>query len=104
MFGLTAEALITTYERTQDARIPQALKVGADWIWQNMWLPASSAFQYMSVEVAGVGGPDPAPDLNLLIAPVYAWLYNQTGLNKYRDAGDQIFAGGVKLAYLDNPK
>ena len=46
----------------------------------------------------------PAPDLNLLIAPMYAWLYRQTGETKYRDQGDALFAGGVKKAYLDGGK
>ena len=41
---------------------------------------------------------DPAPDLNLIIAPAYAWMYYMTGDTKYRDWGDQIFAGGVTNA------
>ena len=45
-----------------------------------------------------------APDLNLLIAPAFAWLYQRTGDTTYRDRGDQIFAGGVKGAYLDGAK
>jgi hypothetical protein len=45
-----------------------------------------------------------APDLNLLIAPAYAWLYSRTGDTTYRDRGDQIFAGGVKGAWLDGSK
>ena len=52
----------------------------------------------------GSGGTDPAPDLNLLIAPAYAWMYRQTGDITYRQQGDQIFAGGVRSADLDEVK
>ena len=45
-----------------------------------------------------------APDLNMLIAPAFAWLYKETGDAKYRDRGDQIFGGGVQHAWLDNGK
>ena len=50
------------------------------------------------------GGMEAAPDLNLLIAPVYAWLYHQTGNTVYRDRADQIFAGGVAGAFLSQGK
>jgi hypothetical protein len=46
----------------------------------------------------------PAPDLNLLIAPLYAWLWKQTGNPSYRDRGDQLWQGGVEGAYLDGGK
>ena len=49
--------------------------------------------------------PNPAaPDLNLLIAPAFAWMYQQTGDTTYRDRGDQIFAGGVKGAISTDGK
>lgn len=41
-----------------------------------------------------------AHDLNLLMAPAYAWLYKQTGDVAFKQQGDQIFAGGVKTAGL----
>src|SRR5207249_10848792 len=43
-------------------------------------------------------GLSPAPDLNLLIAPAFAWLYKQTGDVTYRDRADAIFVGGVTQA------
>ena len=42
-----------------------------------------------------------APDLNLLIAPAYRLDVSPTGDTTYRDRGDQIFAGGVTGAYLE---
>lgn len=50
------------------------------------------------------GGTEPAPDLNQLIAPAYAWVYQRTGDLSYRDKADAIFAGGVKGAWLDGAK
>ena len=45
---------------------------------------------------SGVG----APDLNLLVAPMYAWLYAQTGNVTYRDMADALFVGGVNGAWI----
>jgi hypothetical protein len=78
-----------------------------------MWLPGSRSFKYTNVNTANfpsshpaynTGGTEPAPDLNLLIAPVFGWLYHQTGETKYLTRGDEIFAGGVAQAYLSNGK
>jgi hypothetical protein len=48
--------------------------------------------------------PNPTADLNLLVAPMYAFLYSMTGETKYRDQGDLLFAGGVQRAWLDGSK
>src|SRR5205085_8568150 len=45
-----------------------------------------------------------APDLNLVIAPAFAWVYQRTGDVTYRDRGDAVFAGGVLNAYLGRGK
>jgi PKD repeat protein len=99
MFGLTAEALIKYYtEISPDPRIPVALELGANAIWSQAWLPSESAFWYRLDEQT------PAADLNLLIAPVYGWLYRETGNTIYRERGDQIFNGGVERAWLVGAK
>ena len=123
MTGLTAGALIEYYEHllsngeanTRTEAIIPAIKSIADWTWENMWVPdmggrspqlndqggtGYGAFVYMSKQVAGKGGPNPAPDLNLLIAPHYAWLYLKTCEQTYKEKADLIFAGGVQFAYL----
>ena len=41
------------------------------------------------------GTPEPAPGLNPLIAPSYAWLYMRTGNAVFRDAADGLFAAAV---------
>jgi hypothetical protein len=109
MAGLTMEGLIMWYEATQDARVLPAVKSCLDWMWENAWVPADQAFWY--INYIPVAHPDPsvlhpfppkpgAPDLNLLIAPAYAWYYKMTGDTIYRDRGDQVFEGGAKKAYL----
>ncbi len=103
MFGLTAEVLIWHAEATGDPRVLPALASGANWIWDNCWLPDQEAFMYTD-RVVPSGGTEPAPDLNLLIAPLYAWLWYQTGDATYRDRADQIFVGGVNGAWLAGAK
>jgi hypothetical protein len=103
MFALTANALIAYQEVTGDPRVLPALIVGADWIWDSCWLPSQGAFRFTD-RVVPSGGTEAAPDLNLLIAPVYAWLWYQTQDAMYRDRADQIFAGGVTGAWLAGAK
>jgi hypothetical protein len=107
MVGLTSEALIRWYDKTHDPRVLPALKLAADWMWKNAWMPGAQAFYYQNIP----GSDTPAsavglkaPDLNLLIAPLYAWVYQQTGDVHYRDWGDQVFAGGVEHAWLGQGK
>ncbi|MCF6352145.1 MAG: T9SS type A sorting domain-containing protein [Cyclobacteriaceae bacterium] len=119
MVGLTAEALITDYEwsvtqgKVADTRIPAALKAVADYLMvaqvrdgpnvgANMWIEnldnsGYGAFRYEDAELSPTG-TKPAPVLNLLIAPMYAWLYKHYGEQSYLEMGDKIFAGGVRLA------
>ena len=101
MAGLTAEALIAYCETLDqpEARIVRALTVAMDWLWEHTWLPEEQAFMYTDREVNS-GGKEPAPDLNLLIAPAFAWLYRLTGEQRFLERGDQVFSGGVKKAYL----
>ncbi len=97
MVALTSEALITYYGKTQDSRVLPILRTAADYLWDHAWLPNDQAFMYTDrASNDNSGGMTPAVDLNLLIAPVYAWLYMQTGDTKYQERGDQAFAGAVK--------
>lgn len=103
MFAITAEVLIGYDDAIGDARILPAIATGAEWIWNNCWLPGQEAFKYTD-RVVPTGGTEAAPDLNLLLAPVYAWLWHQTGDVIHRDRADQIFAGGVKGAWIVGAK
>lgn len=114
MAGLTASALIDYHERSvdlgsPDARVPDALETLADWLWANMWVgningSGHGAFSYVTPSVSGVGSEAPAPDLSLLIAPLYAWLYRETGATRHLERGDAVFEGGVELADLNGSK
>ena len=78
-----------------------------DALWDRNWDVTSQAFKY--VDRAFGADPDtrstgPAPDLNLLIAPAYSWLYRQTGEIRFRDRGDQIFNGGVRSSWIGDGK
>ena len=100
MFALTAEALIRYHSQVDaDPRIVTKIAALADWTWNNAWLPADETFWYRANNPTGGSA-----DLNLLIAPVYAWLYQQTGNIHYRDQADQIFAGGVRGTQLNEAR
>lgn len=103
MVALTAQALIQYEERYGDPRIQPALTQAADLLWERMWLVDAQAFMYTD-RVVPSGGQEASPDLNLLIAPLFGWLYHRTGDPRFAERGDEIFAGGVRGAYLTNPK
>lgn len=102
MIGLAFESLIQYYEESNDPRIPYLMVTAADELWKTAWMNESRGFFYENQNVNNeanwrIYG---APDLNLLIAPAYAWVWQLTGDPKYQDMADQIFSGGVEGAYL----
>lgn len=113
MFALTAQGLIAWNDINPDARVLPAIKNAADKLWDTMWLPADKTFQYTNVDTTTLdpgdpgydsGGTEPAWDLNLLIAPVWGWLFKETKDLKYLIQGDLIWEGGVTEAFLGNGK
>ena len=103
MVGLTAHALMMYEERTGDTRVLPALSNALDNLWNAAWDPSSESFLYVD-RPSTEGLPEPAPDLNQLIAPAYAWVYLRTAEPRFRDRADAIFAGGVRNAWLGGPK
>ena len=105
MVALTAEALIMHHARTGDRRVLPVLKLAADGLWKCCWNRNQEAMAYTDRDTDS-GGQDPAIDLNLLIAPLYGWLYQQTGIEQYRERGDALFMGGVAAgdSYLASGK
>jgi hypothetical protein len=97
--ALSVEALIEYYDLTQDPRVPGMLKTVADELWARYWDPVSKSFWYVDGSAQY-----PSNDTNLLIAPLYGWVFQQTGESIYRERGDVIFASGVKTAWLDGGK
>ena len=59
---------------------------------------------YSGYGLAFSGGIGAAPDLNLLIAPLYAWVYKQTNNPVYRDQHDEIFAGSIVRTGIGSQK
>src|SRR4030095_12873461 len=107
MVGLTMHALIRYWDATHDPRVQPALQKALDWLWARAWVAKDRAFWYDNWAADGNQAfpqKKGAPDLNLLIAPAFAWMYQQTRDVTYRDRGDQVFAGGVTGAWLDGGK
>lgn len=102
MVALTTHALLNYYERSGDPRVPPAILNGLTKLWELNWVPEAEAFRYQTTGTAEEVAP--APDLNLLIAPAYAWAYSFTGDPTYLTRGDAIFSGGTRRAYLGSAK
>lgn len=125
MFALTAHALVEFYDwevlngRNPNAYWPtthwptmsEALATFSSWMYndalvrlgpyagQRMWVadisePGYGGFRYADREYEEGAGAV-YPGLNLLIAPVYMWVYKLTGDMNFRAMGDDIFKGGV---------
>ncbi|MEI7904251.1 MAG: hypothetical protein WCI43_02415 [Candidatus Firestonebacteria bacterium] len=95
MFGLTAEALITVYERTDTNqadknKILQKLKDVALLTYNKLYNDAWHSFP----QNTGVSN-SAAPSLNLLVVPPYGWLWHETGDNQFLTMGDKVFGDGV---------
>lgn len=106
MVALTMNSLIKEYARSSDARIPPAIKTALDVMWVDAWSEANGAMWYQNCKdtpqdewPATLGGGADAlnygKDLNLLLAPAYAWYYIQSADTGYRDKADALFASGV---------
>lgn len=100
MAGLAADALILYYEQIQkDPAIITMLTKVADYLRTQMWL--GTGFQYTDNPAEGIAT---SPDLNLLIAPMYSWLYEQTMLPRMGIFSDEVFKAGVLNSYLTGGK
>lgn len=121
MVALASEALIQYYEATGDIRVPPLIKLAADQLWSVSFDPLSNSMMYYNYN-ASLGAPPPqpypyltncsnlpsfsftckgpSPDLNLLIVPVFGWVYQHTGDVTYRNHGDTLFNAGVNGGFL----
>ncbi|HVA62075.1 MAG TPA: hypothetical protein VNF74_00005, partial [Terriglobales bacterium] len=107
MDGLLAQALLEYYldpktGNQADPRIPPAIKALADHLWAVDWIPRAGGngfFIYNLLQqnngILTTGGGSDLRNLNLLVAPLYAWLYQQTGNPVYLGEGDAIWDSGV---------
>lgn len=108
MAALTAESFIKYYEQKNNYEAVYQVKTIADGLINGgFYNEASKSFIYCT-------GIDPsegpcilnryAQDLNLLIAPLFAFVYKEFKDQKYLDFGDKLFISGVNGAFLQNPK
>ncbi len=103
MMAIVARSLIKDWELTGDSRLLPLLEELCDYMWDNAFYSATSSLLYqinpLDPETGGVSLVG-APDLNMIIAPVYAWVYSQTGSTTQRDRYD-ILEEGIKYADLE---
>lgn len=110
MVALTIEALIHLRDDYPDERVLPAVSHAANWLWRNAWRQENGAFPYIVCRhdarnaECQTNRNEMAPDLNLLVAPAYAWLYFQTGDEEQARRADAVFAGGVRGADLNSGK
>lgn len=95
MVALTCQALIEHADRCNDGDTYSDIQK-ANHIMRPLWVKEKRAFKYTDREIEP-GDMNPAPDLNLLIAPVYAYLGDD-------NFADEIFRGGVMHAFLSGAK
>ena len=117
MVGLTIKSLIEYAKETgDDSWLVQHLPNMLAEMWDEAWIPEKQTFRYIDripSNPSRLDNPDnpndpvhlaPSPDLNLLIAPAYQWVYLKTGQELFRERADAIFAEGVQQAYLSKNK
>lgn len=103
MGGITAKSLIYYYDHVSaDADIITNLKAVADYAWTACWKDvagtwgAGGAFLYTNNTSQGdPQDPFTQPTLNMLICPLYGWLFFKGQGANYRVQGDAIFQGGI---------
>lgn len=103
MVALTAHTLIRDWEaesdpRVSDLRLLPSLRLAADWLGKNARMTSSDPAKCMKPTMwwAENDTTSPTCDLNLLIAPMYGFLYWLTGDEQYRAWGDELFNAGVE--------
>ncbi len=111
MIALTARALIRVFEREPNTEILSRLERLADLVWDSTWQPTAKAFRYTDRD--GQAGEDisqgtealaAAPDLNLLIFPLYSWLSYRTADADQFERAVEIFRGGLENAFWNGEK
>lgn len=108
MGSITSHALIHYYLYVaEDSRILPALESLATYTW-TFWKDSAGGWgqanSFLYTNTVGEDGIDwwassedanTTPDLNMMIAPTFGFLWWQTGVQDWRDKGDAIFAGSI---------
>lgn len=106
MVAINCEGLIYGIEQgtfgSDRKKIVEFVEEAAAMLMKDFYDEAAQAFRY--TDTPAIGPTTPAPDLSLMIVPIFGWLFKETGEEKYRTQGDIIFNAGVRDAYLDRGK
>lgn len=94
MGGMLADALIRVYTQYRaDARIPDAVKKTADFLWTqwraNDAVPSFNYYEAFCSNKHGTGGPSATPDLTGIFTSMYSWMAAQDPA--YRTKSDAVF-------------
>ncbi len=97
IMALAAHALIE-YDTAHpgDPAIRSEIKKTFDWLWAEAPEFRGSTALGSCLLLNLISG-EKAPDLNLMIAPIYYWLAQQTAQIAYLNIGDALFNGGVPI-------
>ena len=107
MVGILMRALIEYYIHVDtDSRIPTAIGTCLTaLIDPNLYIAANKTFYYTDRDGTGEPwgspdldrDPDGAPDLNMLIAPAFAWYYQHTSVASWGTYANDLFEGAVPV-------
>lgn len=104
MGGITAHALTSYFTYiTADSRIVPALITLANYSFSTCWKAAPGVWgqglSFTYTDRTGFNSEDAntQPDLNMLICPLWGFLWWRTGTQSWRDQGDLIFQGGISV-------
>lgn len=106
MAALTARSLIEYVQYVDPTKLADVLaKVTllCDYVRTNCWEASSGAwgvgqaFRYQDIIGGGETDTNTAPDLNAVIAPMFAWVYSETGTETYRTWHDEAFVAGIPV-------
>jgi len=97
MAGLVCRALVDYWGYVaQDARIPTKIKAVCDYAW-GFWDSVKGAWPYADKPT---GEPDDGyyyADTNMLLAPAFAWIWYQRGIEDYRTRANTIFQASIPV-------
>ena len=114
MAAIVVKSMIAYYDHVdQDSRILPLVEAVAQRMKDNCWHSTAGSwgvgggFIYAEIFIphptnsGGYYSPSEDPytqvDLNMLIAPVYAWLWYQTGVESWRTFGQEIFTASIPV-------
>jgi hypothetical protein len=105
--GLVHEALIEYDYWLPNAAVRTAVLENLQWLYatSGLWREDLDSFDYSEgADDDGSALDADLSDLNMLIAPGYAWGWRQNGSATFLEVGDKLFNEGAATAYLGGGK